>query len=217
MACINYANGKPNLAAFYFQKALEENRKALESVRVKEADPLSSHPLYTLGGDRHYDLMFSLGISLLQAGQATKAFDCLTEAAQRLHNSSLLWLKLAECCIYCHKPSNEVDFDIPVRRKDMVQKVVGTGSNRKIILASALNKDSRYHVGNLSYAIPQPTLEFGMLCLRNALFTLPEEEEAPSYTINIPSTSNPSVSSGVSSGLQSSIAALASPGHILGN
>ncbi|XP_063976215.1 CCR4-NOT transcription complex subunit 10 [Diachasmimorpha longicaudata] len=216
VACINYANGKPNLAAFYFQKALEENRKAVESVRVKETDPLSSQPLYTLGGDRHYELMFSLGVSLLQAGQATKAFDCFTEAAQRLHNSPSLWLKLAECCIYCHKPSNEVDFDIPKRREDMVQKVVGTGIHRKIILAAALSKETQYHVENLSYAIPQPTLEFGMLCLKNALFTLPEEDQS-TRTFNIPVPANPSVSSAVTAGLQSSIASLASPGHILGN
>ncbi|XP_015110061.1 CCR4-NOT transcription complex subunit 10 [Diachasma alloeum] len=216
VACINYANGKPNLAAFYFQKALEENKKAVESVRVKETDPMSSQPLYTLGGDRHYELMFSLGVSLLQAEQATKAFDCFTEAAQKLHNSPSLWLKLAECCIYCHKPSNEVDFDIPKRREDMVQKVVGTGAHRKIILASALSKDTQYHVENLSYAIPQPTLEFGMLCLKNALFTLPEEEQS-TRTFSIPSPPNPSVSSAVTSGLQSAIVSLASPGHILGN
>uniref|UniRef100_A0A0C9RUB3 CCR4-NOT transcription complex subunit 10 n=1 Tax=Fopius arisanus TaxID=64838 RepID=A0A0C9RUB3_9HYME len=215
VACINYANGKPNLAAFYFQKALEENKKAMESVRVRDADPISSQALFTLGGDRHYELMFGLGVSLLQAGQATKAFDCFTEAAQRLHNSPTLWLKLAECCIYCHKPSNEIDFDIPKRREDMVQKVVGCGVHRKIILASALNKDPRYHAENLSYAIPQPTLQFGMLCLKNALFTL-REEEPSARTINIPSQLNSSASSGVTTGLQPSIASLASPGHILG-
>lgn len=66
-------------------------------------DPLFSQSLYTLGGNKHYELMYSLGVSLLHAGQASKAFDCFTEAAQRLHNNPKLWLRMAECCIYNHK------------------------------------------------------------------------------------------------------------------
>jgi CCR4-NOT transcription complex subunit 10 len=66
------------------------------------ADPLSQ-PLYRLGGNKHYELMYSLGVSLLHAGQISKAFDCFTEAAQKLHNNPKLWLRMAECCIYSYK------------------------------------------------------------------------------------------------------------------
>lgn len=66
-------------------------------------DPLSSQPLYTLGGNKHYELMYSLGVSFLHAGQPSKAFDCFTEAAQKLHNNPKLWLRMAECCIHSHK------------------------------------------------------------------------------------------------------------------
>lgn len=66
-------------------------------------DPLSSQPLYTLGGNKHYELMYSLGVSLLYAGKATKAFDCFTEVAQRIYNNPKLLLRMAECCIYNHK------------------------------------------------------------------------------------------------------------------
>lgn len=106
IACINFARGKPNLAAFYLQKALTENKKAVVSVRVKDATPAdSSQCLYTLGGDKHHELMYNLGVSYLHADQPTNAFDCFTQAAHnRLHNSPELWLKMAECCIYCHKP-----------------------------------------------------------------------------------------------------------------
>lgn len=69
-------------------------------------DPLSSRPLCTLGGNKHYELMYSLGVSLLHAGHASLAFDCFMEAAQKLHNNPKLWLRIAECCIYCHKPVN---------------------------------------------------------------------------------------------------------------
>lgn len=83
-----------------------------------------------------------------------------------------------------------MEFDIAKRREDLVQKVVGTGRHRKIILASALSKDTRYHAESISYAMPQPTLEFGMLCLKNALFTLSmTEEEARSLSVSCPAVS----------------------------
>ncbi|XP_003396813.1 CCR4-NOT transcription complex subunit 10 [Bombus terrestris] len=183
MACLYLAMGKPNLASFYLRKALHENKCALESVQVKDNDPLSSRPLCTLGGNKHYELMYSLGVTLLHAGHASLAFDCFMEAAQKLHNNPKLWLRIAECCIYCHKPTNEVDFNIPKRRKDLVQKVVGTGIYRKIILASSLSKDIKYHPEGFPSAIPQLTLEFASLCLKNALFLLPNNNE-----LNIPIT-----------------------------
>lgn len=75
-----------------------------------------------------------------------------------------------------------MDFNIPKRRKDLVQKVIGSGIHKKIILATSLSKDVNYHSEDLSYAIPQPTLEFGSLCLKNALFLLPNNEP------NVPQT-----------------------------
>nr|XP_012153711.1 PREDICTED: CCR4-NOT transcription complex subunit 10 isoform X1 [Megachile rotundata] len=183
MACLHLAMGKPNLACFYLRKALHENECALESVQMKDSDPLSTQPLYTLGASRHYELMYSLGVSLLHAGQASVAFDCFMEAAQKLHNNPKLWLRVAECCIYCHKPTNEVDFNIPKRRKDLVQKIVGSGIYRKIILASSLSKDVKYHPEGFPSAIPQLTLEFASLCLKNALFLLPNNNE-----LNVPMT-----------------------------
>lgn len=183
MACLHLAMGKPNLACFYLRKALHENKCALESVQMKDSDPISLQPLCTLGGNKHYELMYSLGVSLLHAGQASVAFDCFMDASQKLHNNPKLWLRIAECCIYCHKPTNEVDFNIPKRRKDLVQKVVGSGINRKIILASSLSKDIKYHPEGFPSAIPQLTLEFASLCLKNALFLLPSNNE-----LNIPIT-----------------------------
>lgn len=220
MACINYSRSKPNLAVFYLEKALEENKKSIESIRCKDTDkdPLSSQPVYTLGGDKHHELMFSLGISLLQGGQATRAFDCFLEAAQRLQNNPVLWLKLAECCVYCHKPTNEVDFDVIKFRDCLVQKVIGNGNNKKIILSSRLNNDTKYHYESLSYAIPQPTIEFAMLCLKNALFTLPKDENMPCPPSNPSDLQfNPSanLSSSNTSGLRGSIGGLTPSSGIL--
>jgi len=66
-------------------------------------DPLSSQPLYTLGGNKHYELMYNLGVSLLYADKASKAFDCFTEIAQISHNNPKLLLRMAECCIHNDK------------------------------------------------------------------------------------------------------------------
>lgn len=76
-----------------------------------------------------------------------------------------------------------MDFNIPKRRKDLVQKVIGSGIHKKIILATSLSKNVNYHLEGLSYAIPQPTLEFGSLCLKNAIFLLPNNNEP-----NVPQT-----------------------------
>lgn len=66
-------------------------------------DALSSQPLYTLGGNKHYELLYNWGVSLLHAGHVSKAFDRFTEAAQRLHNNPKVWLRMAECCICSYK------------------------------------------------------------------------------------------------------------------
>ena len=71
--------------------------------------------------------------------------------------------------------SNKIDFDITIRGKDIYQKVIetnGNGIGRKFILTSSLSGSSKYNPQGLSYAIPQPTLEFGMLYLKNAHFIL---------------------------------------------
>lgn len=184
IACLHLAMGKPHLAGVYLTKALKENKTAVESMQVKDIDPLSCQPLYTLGGNKHYELMYSLGVSKLHAGKISIAFECFTEAAQMLHNNPKVWLRMAECCIYNYKHSNEIDFDIPKRRRDLVQDIIGSGIHKKIILTPRLSKNV-YHSEGLSYAIPQPTLEFASLCLKNALFLLPcnSEPNVPITTV----------------------------------
>ncbi|XP_033221852.1 CCR4-NOT transcription complex subunit 10 isoform X2 [Belonocnema kinseyi] len=184
MASIHQALGKPNLACFYLQKALEQNKKATENLQIDEKDTSSSQPLCTLGGNKHYELVYSLGICYLYAGQHIKAFDCLTEAAQILQNSPRLWLRMAECCIFNYNPKNELNFNILKRRQDVVQKVVVSEFHKKIILSSSLSNNTKYQSDSLSHAIPQPTLEFGMLCLKNALYLLSSNAESvPSQVI----------------------------------
>lgn len=105
MASIHFALGKPNLACYYLKVAIDENKKAVESLQTTETTETKSQPsLHALNKSKHYELMYSLGVGFLYAGQAAKAFDCFIEAVQQYHNEPRLWLRMAECCIICHKP-----------------------------------------------------------------------------------------------------------------
>ena len=44
--------------------------------------------------NKHYALMYSLGVSFFYTGQAKMSFDCFTEAVQHLHNNQRLWLRM---------------------------------------------------------------------------------------------------------------------------
>ncbi|XP_014206683.1 CCR4-NOT transcription complex subunit 10 isoform X1 [Copidosoma floridanum] len=192
MASIHFALGKPNLASYYLKAAINENKKAVEN--LQNTDNIKPQPqLHALIKSKHYELMYSLGVSFLYSGQAAKAFDCFIEAAQQFHNESRLWLRMAECCIICHKPSNKADVDILEGRKNLVTKIIGEKNenctvNRKFILNNTMSKTYTYGYEGLSFAIPQPTLEYGMLCLKNALFLLPKSKYEET---NLPMTNFP--------------------------
>ncbi|GLH02442.1 CCR4-NOT transcription complex subunit 10 [Gryllus bimaculatus] len=192
--CIHHYLGKPNLACFYLQKALLENENALKSFpKADSAEPYSGRPLYTLGANKKYELVYNLGIVLLHAGKAQQAFDCLTEAVQVFHTNPRLWLRLAECCIMAHQSNNESHFDIPARRKDLTQIIIGSGLHRKVILTSQLSNDSKYNCEGQSYAIPVATIEFAGLCLRNALLLLPEPQTEEPVVLSTEGTDVPPV------------------------
>lgn len=197
MGCIHHYMGKPHLACHYLQKALQENETAMKSLpRAEAAEPYSGRPLYTLGSNKCHELMYNLGVSLLHAGRPIQAFDCLTEAVQVYHMNPRLWLRLAECCVMAHKADNESDFNIHMRRKDLVQGVVGTGTHRKIILTPQLSRDTKYSCEGQSFAVPVATVEFASLCLRNALLLLPESQaEEPTSLPTPDSTDVPTVTS----------------------
>ena len=62
----------------------------------------------------------------------------------------------------------------------MVQTTSASGYQKKIVLTSSLSNDKKHQSDGLSCAIPKPTLEFGMLCLKNALYLLPSNTESVS-------------------------------------
>ncbi|KAF2905535.1 hypothetical protein ILUMI_00639 [Ignelater luminosus] len=171
LGAIHHAMGKPNLACHYYQKALKADIAFQQNSKKDSGDK----PLYMLTASKYHELMYNLGISMLHAGRPQNAFDCLIIAVRRFHRNSRLWLRLAECCIQVHKESNEIDFDIQKKQKEMVIEVIGAKKQQKIVLTKNLSKDKKYSAETQSYAVPVPTLEFASLCLRNAYLLLPSD------------------------------------------
>ncbi|XP_023227229.1 CCR4-NOT transcription complex subunit 10-B-like [Centruroides sculpturatus] len=179
IGCIHFYMGKPHLASFYFNKALKEHDNAIaELTEEEEREKLSVRPLPTMNLMTRYHLLYNLGIQYLHIGCPDKAFDCLIEVVRIYHVNPRLWLRLAECCIQFTKPESSLDFHLNERKKDMVQKVVGGGIHRKIILSPYLSNNYKISDLDQTSAMPTPTLEFAAFCLRNALMLLPEEQSS---------------------------------------
>lgn len=174
MGCIHFYMGRPNLGCLYFQKALQENESAIKRL-IKPDQGVNGRPIYTVGANFRYELLYNLGIQLLHAKKPKQAFDCLIEAVQVYQMNPRLWLRLAECCIQLHQHDNEVDFRLKEKKKDMIQGVVGSGPHRKILLAPSTHK--AYQIGHSPSwsTIPAPTLEFASAFLKNAMILLPED------------------------------------------
>ncbi|XP_067127548.1 CCR4-NOT transcription complex subunit 10 [Centruroides vittatus] len=179
IGCIHFYMGKPHLASFYFNKALKEHDNAIaELTEEEEREKLSVRPLPTMNLMTRYHLLYNLGIQYLHIGCPDKAFDCLIEVVRIYHVNPRLWLRLAECCIQFTKPESSLDFHLNERKKDMVQKVVGGGIHRKIILSPYLSNNYKISDLDQTSAMPTPSLEFASFCLRNALMLLPEEQSS---------------------------------------
>jgi len=215
LGCIHNGLEKHALAALYFRKALDEDRKAVNEIRknmapsAKGALPPTSFdgiPVYCIGLSKRPEILYNLGLQLLQSGKPIGAFDCLIEVVQVFHLNPRLWLRLAEACIMASRSSNEDSFEIAQKLR-VVECAVGSGIHRKVVFGRGLSPD--YNQGSSSEyktsAIPNATLEFASLCLRNALLLLPSEgsvTKLPDSTLPVssslfedpPSTPKPSTS-----------------------
>ncbi|XP_013196858.2 CCR4-NOT transcription complex subunit 10 [Amyelois transitella] len=146
---------KPFLASKYFQHAVKEHFKAMESNDSERLISCRDRPLY----------VFNLGLALLAANNSEGAFECLVEAARHYPNNPRIWMHLAECCV--KKCCGEEVQQYTVKK-------LGSGSHTRILLARE-NKE-KYSTSGESFAIPSLSLEFAALCLRNAITLLPSQD-----------------------------------------
>lgn len=175
---------KHNLGVFYLRRAAEENMKTIIDAHKQDDQQksglLSTAVLADIGISRHYEILYNLGIELLHCGQPLSAFDCLLETLQQYQVNPCLWLRLAECCIMVHRPSNDAARS-HTKKMEVVSGAVGSGLHRKLILGSGVRVDKSSSTSE-SMAIPMATMEFAALCLDNALLLLPDQPSATAST-----------------------------------
>ena len=147
------------------RRALTENNRLLVEQLNSTDKQLIAHQI-----NRKYEILYNLGIQLLFKHQPLAAFECLIEVIHVYSNNIRLWLRLAECCIMVYRSSNEDIFKLEEKLKCVLQSI-GTGFHHKLILGNC----------NTSTSIKRSTtsdqencsMEFAMICLKNALTALP--------------------------------------------
>lgn len=185
LGCIHFHMQKHHLGAFYFKKAIAENDNAcMNYSKLKLGQSLSGPRITSLSMSRHNELTYNLAVQLLHCNKLDLAFECMLKVIDIYYTNPRLWLRMAECCIQTHRQNNEEDRDLS-RRMEVVTGSLGSGLHRKLILGSGqINKYRRRYEPGESSAVPALTLEFAMLCLKNALYLLPEDKSQSANTAN---------------------------------
>ncbi|CAE8596054.1 unnamed protein product, partial [Polarella glacialis] len=108
MGCIHFMMHKPNLAAYYFQKAL-----LAKGPQKAPAGLLSGKAGLTLPGvaasrnwlDRRAETAYNAGLQMLMSERPGRAFKCFEQCTPVFRTWPRLWVRLAECCIEMHRQS----------------------------------------------------------------------------------------------------------------
>lgn len=155
---------KPFLASKYFQHAVKEHFRAMESEDSERLIACKDRPLY----------VYNLGLALLAANNSEGAFECLVETARHYPNNPRIWLHLAECCIKKCCSDEAQQFTV---------KKLGSGPHTRILFTKEIKE--KYSTSGESFAIPTLSLEFAALCLRNAITLLPDQEPTIDATLPV--------------------------------
>jgi hypothetical protein len=122
VGCIHFLMQKPNLATFYFQKALKASSNQKPPVTGKASvngskhdNFLGGHSGLTLPGvlvtknwlDRKAEINFNAGLQMLMSERPSAAFKCFEQCIPVFRTWPRLWLRLAESCIEMHRQSLE--------------------------------------------------------------------------------------------------------------
>ena len=179
-AVIYYKMGKFKLSQLFMEKALSMDMKQNCGTTLKS--------LIDIGTSKYYELSYNLGLTLFKNGDFVNAYEYLILAVQRFHRNPMLWFRIAECCVQVYKVCA---FCLNVAQKPnrifmgkkenepptTMIRTVGHGAHRKFILPSQPICDPRFSYHVQSYAVPVPSLEFGLMCLENALVLIESDDE----------------------------------------
>lgn len=187
MGCIHHCMRRHSAAAFYFTRALQENALLYQRTGGEHGGT----PLTSFSCDRRCELEYNLGLQLLLSGKAESAFARFQAALELLHRQPRVWLRLGETCIAAHL--GKVD---PHRSSDgpggggasaVGHRVLGAAGTRRLLLPiqerttePVLADDSEEppQQPTASDVAPEPTLAYGVKCLRDALVQCAEAQRA---------------------------------------
>jgi hypothetical protein len=161
---INHFNLKKyTISSLYLQKALAQSSKHMSRAETTAVSPgeANNHHLAQLLQNRHYEIAYNAGVSLLYSKQPVAAFECLHKLCGVFNQNARLWLRMAECCSMCYKHSlnqedaassqpfvnfnatasgNEKIFKLSEKIK-CISKSFGQGYHHKISVGGSLGRD----------------------------------------------------------------------------
>ena len=122
MGCVHFMMHKPNLAAYYFSKALAKSiappapssskgnsqlasKDVLLSARTGLDEPGFAASKHWL--DKRSEITFNVGLQFLLTGRSSQASKCFEQCIPVFRNWPRLWIRIAECCIEVHRQSNK--------------------------------------------------------------------------------------------------------------
>eukprot|EP01134_Creolimax_fragrantissima_P007492 CFRG7492T1 len=132
LAIVHFQLNKPNMAAYYFAKAWKANEKLAQAQGEKTGAII-------LEADKRYELAYNHGVQLLYSGQPKAAFSSFLRSTPAFRNESILWLRLAECCVGVHATSRNGRGvrGGGVGNVSIVNKVVGVRPFKTIVLSAS--------------------------------------------------------------------------------
>lgn len=133
------------IAANFFQNALAFDKHIAGNLRNME--------LHYMSSARSCEILYNLGIAMLHLRRPKEAFQCLLVPLKTYHSNPRLWFRIAEACIMEHEIKRSTEDKYP-RNNEM-----------RTLFSNRIS----YTESSQSVAVPEPTMPFAALSLRNAL------------------------------------------------
>ncbi|RDD40276.1 CCR4-NOT transcription complex subunit 10-B [Trichoplax sp. H2] len=171
LGCIHHQMKKHNLAALYCKKAMNVNEECIQ----KPNDSGNINSLSAVQAlNRHYELLYNIGIELLFSNRPLPGFEALIQCMQAFNTDPKYWFRIAECCISAYRMGEEEIAAKAQNKSYIVSTVVGVGQHQKTVLKPTADYSYRYLPPShgISVANPEPSLKFALPCLKNALLLL---------------------------------------------
>merc|ERR1719362_2317942 len=126
LGCIHFMMHKPSLAAFYFQKALQQKAPPAPAGTGANGNILGASAGLTLPDvcatrhwlDRRAETAYNAGLQMLMSERPLLAFKCFEQCTPVLRTWPRLWMRIAECCIQLHQQAAAKGSDGPGEIQD---------------------------------------------------------------------------------------------------